>query len=182
LLLEDLDGINSYRKLAGDKRIAVRRYLLCLDNIARNLEGTDGLSSPERSDLARLRSDLTATTEYAPLWVIAAVALALGLGTMVGWRRIVQTVSEKIGKQTITYSQAMSAQLTAVFSIGLANFFSLPVSTTHVLSSGVAGTMMANGSGVQGRTVRNIMLAWVLTLPAAMILAAGLFLLGIKFA
>lgn len=182
LLLEDLDGINSYRKLAGDKRIAVRRYLLCLDNIARNLEGLDGLSSPERSDLARLRSDLTATTEYAPLWVIAAVALALGLGTMVGWRRIVQTVSEKIGKQTITYSQAMSAQLTAVFSIGLANFFSLPVSTTHVLSSGVAGTMMANGSGVQGRTVRNIMLAWVLTLPAAMILAAGLFLLGIKFA
>lgn len=182
LLLEDLDGINSYRKLAGDKRIAVRRYLLCLDNIARNVEGMDGLSSPERSDLARLRSDLTATTEYAPLWVIAAVALALGLGTMVGWRRIVQTVSEKIGKQTITYAQAMSAQLTAVVSIGLANFFSLPVSTTHVLSSGVAGTMMANGSGIQGRTVRNIMLAWVLTMPAAMILAAGLFLLGIKFA
>lgn len=182
LLLQDLNGINSYRDLAGEKRVAVRRYLLCLDNIAKNVEGMDGLSSPERADLSRLRSDLTSTTEYAPLWVIAAVALALGLGTMVGWRRIVETVSEKIGKQTITYAQAMSAQLTAVFSIGLANFFSLPVSTTHVLSSGVAGTMMANSSGIQGRTVRNIMLAWVLTLPAAMILAAALFLLGIRFA
>ncbi|HEU0229327.1 MAG TPA: inorganic phosphate transporter [Burkholderiaceae bacterium] len=181
LLLHDLNGVNSYRDLTGKQRVVVRRYLLCLDNIAKKVEDREDLSSPERADLARLRSDLTTTTEYAPLWVIAAVALALGLGTMVGWRRIVETVSEKIGKQTVTYAQAMSAQLTAMFSIGLANVFSLPVSTTHVLSSGVAGTMMANGSGIQGRTVRNIVLAWVLTLPAAMILAAGLFLLGMRF-
>ncbi|MBV6307041.1 inorganic phosphate transporter [Candidimonas humi] len=181
ILLQDLSGVDNYRSLAGDKRIAVRRYLLCLDNTAKNVESMAGLSTPERADLARVRKDLTATTEYAPVWVIAAVALALGLGTMVGWRRIVQTVGEKIGKQSITYSQAMSAQLTAVASIGLANFFSLPVSTTHVLSSGVAGTMVANSTGVQGKTVRNILLAWVLTLPAAMILAAALFLLGMKF-
>jgi low-affinity inorganic phosphate transporter len=180
-LLQDLHGIDNYRALAGDKRVAVRRYLLCLDNTAKTIEGMAGLSSPERVDLARVRKDLTATTEYAPVWVIAAVALALGLGTMVGWRRIVQTVGEKIGKQSITYAQAMSAQLTAVASIGMANFFALPVSTTHVLSSGVAGTMVANGSGVQGKTVRNILLAWVLTLPAAMSLAAALFLLGMKF-
>ena len=97
--------------------------------------------------------------------MIVAVALALGAGTMVGWRRVVLTVGEKIGKQGMTYAQGMSAQVTAMGAIGLANVFSLPVSTTHVLSSGIAGTMIANKSGLQGGTVRNILLAWVLTLP-----------------
>ena len=114
--------------------------------------------------------------------MIVAVALALGAGTMVGWRRVVLTVGEKIGKQGMTYAQGMSAQLTAVGAIGLANVFSLPVSTTHVLSSGVAGTMIANKSGLQGGTVRNILLAWILTLPASMLLAAGLFWVGVQIA
>ncbi|MNT54281.1 Low-affinity inorganic phosphate transporter 1 [compost metagenome] len=112
--------------------------------------------------------------------MIVAVALALGAGTMVGWRRVVLTVGEKIGKQGMTYAQGMSAQVTAVAAIGLANVFSLPVSTTHVLSSGVAGTMIANKTGLQGNTVRNILLAWVLTLPASMALAAGLFWIGVQ--
>src|SRR5690606_13920652 len=164
------------------KRIDIRRYLLCLDDTAKKVASLEGLESRDRDDLHRLRADLTATTEYAPLWVIVAVALALGIGTMVGWRRVVLTVGEKIGKQGMTYAQGMSAQLTAMAAIGMANVFSLPVSTTHVLSSGVAGTMIANKSGLQGSTVRTILLAWVLTLPASMLLAAGLFWVGVQIA
>ncbi|MBV8659754.1 MAG: inorganic phosphate transporter, partial [Burkholderiales bacterium] len=129
----------------------------------------------DRSDLDHIRADITATTEYAPVWVVFAVALALGIGTMVGWRRVVVTVGEKIGKQGMTYAQGMCAQIVAMLSIGMANTLSLPVSTTHVLSSGVAGTMLANRSGLQGGTLRNIVIAWVLTLPASMVLSAGLF-------
>lgn len=180
-LKENLQGITHYKELAPEKRITVRRYLLCLDDTAKKVAAIEGLQSADRDDLHKLRADLTATTEYAPLWVIIAVALALGIGTMVGWRRVVLTVGEKIGKQGMTYAQGMSAQLTAVGAIGLANVFSLPVSTTHVLSSGVAGTMIANKSGLQGGTVRTILLAWALTLPASMLLAAGLFWLGMLF-
>ncbi len=104
-----------------------------------------------------------------------AVALALGIGTMVGWKRIVVTVGEKIGKSHLTYSQGAAAELVAAATIGLSGWFGLPVSTTHVLSSGVAGTMLANKSGLQGHTVRNIALAWILTLPVSMILAGSLF-------
>ena len=106
-----------------------------------------------------------------------AVALALGLGTMVGWKRIVVTVGEKIGKTHLTYAQGASAELVAMTTIGAADLYGLPVSTTHVLSSGVAGTMAANGSGLQWSTVRNMALAWVMTLPAAMIIAGSLFIL-----
>jgi len=178
MLRKDLQGISDYRELTPDARIRVRRYLLCLDDTARRVAAQPGLPAQERADLQRLRGDLTATTEYAPLWVIVAVALALGVGTMVGWKRVVLTVGERIGKQGMTYAQGMSAQITATAAIGLANAFSLPVSTTHVLSSGVAGTMVANGSGLQSGTVRNILLAWVLTLPAAMTMAAALFWLA----
>lgn len=180
-LQENLRGVTRYQDLSPEKRIAVRRYLLCLDDTAKKVATLDGLEATDREDLNRLRADLTATTEYAPFWVIVAVALALGIGTMVGWRRVVLTVGEKIGKQGMTYAQGMSAQLTAMGAIGLANVFSLPVSTTHVLSSGVAGTMIANKSGLQASTVRTILLAWVLTLPASMLLAAGLFWVGMLF-
>ena len=173
-----LAGVRDYLELAPEQRIQVRRYLLCLDDTARKVMELPGLNSREKSDLQRLRKDLVATTEYAPIWVIVAIALALGLGTMIGWRRVVTTVGEKIGKQGMTYAQGMSAQVTAVAMIGIANLYSLPVSTTHVLSSGVAGTMVANRSGLHHGTVRSIMIAWVLTLPAAMVLSAGLFYAG----
>jgi len=103
------------------------------------------------------------------------VALALGLGTMVGWKRIVITVGEKIGKDHLTYAQGAAAEITAMATIGAADYFGLPVSTTHVLSSGVAGTMMANKSGLQWATVRNLVMAWVLTLPISILLSATLF-------
>ncbi|MEH3145639.1 MAG: inorganic phosphate transporter [Methylobacterium frigidaeris] len=114
-------------------------------------------------------------TRYIPTWVKVTVALALGLGTMVGWRRIVRTVGGRIGKKHLTYGQGASAEIVAAGTIGLAEVYGLPVSTTHILSSGVAGTMAANGSGLQWRTVRNIAAAWVLTLPAAMLLAGLLY-------
>ncbi|MGB3424379.1 MAG: inorganic phosphate transporter [Castellaniella sp.] len=174
-----LDGVRSYDDLTPETRVRVRRYLLCLDDTARKVSSLDTLSLDEKTDLRRLRSDLTATTEYAPFWVIVAVALALGAGTMVGWRRVVLTVGEKIGKQGMTYAQGMAAQITAVAAIGVANVFSLPVSTTQVLSSGVAGTMVANRSGLHNGTVRTILLAWLLTFPASMLLSSGLFYLAV---
>ena len=118
---------------------------------------------------------MDASTRFIPLWVKVSVALALGLGTMIGWKRIVITVGEKIGKDHLTYGQGAAAEITAMFTIGAADWFGLPVSTTHVLSSGVAGTMAANNSGLQWSTVRNLAMAWVLTLPASMMLAGFLF-------
>ncbi|WP_434702057.1 inorganic phosphate transporter [Pseudomonas aeruginosa] len=180
-LLRDLRGVPSYNDLDADERVQVRRYLLCLDDTAKKVGKLSDLPAREKADLEKLRKDLTATTEYAPFWVIIAVALALGIGTMVGWKRVVLTVGEKIGKQGMTYAQGMSAQITAAAAIGMANIYSLPVSTTHVLSSGVAGTMVANKSGLHGGTVRNILMAWVLTLPTSMALSAGLFWLASQF-
>ncbi|WP_313296329.1 inorganic phosphate transporter [Pseudomonas sp.] len=133
------------------------------------------LDSDTRHQLLQFKTHLDAATRYIPLWVKVAVALALGLGTLVGWKRIVVTVGEKIGKTHLSYAQGASAEMVAMCTIGAADMFGLPVSTTHVLSSGVAGTMIANGSGIQKRTLINLLLAWVLTLPAAMLLAAGLY-------
>jgi PiT family inorganic phosphate transporter len=121
------------------------------------------------------KQQIDSATHYIPLWVKIAVAIALGLGTMVGWRRIVVTVGEKIGKTHLTYAQGASAELVAMCTIGAADMYGLPVSTTHVLSSGVAGSMVANGSGLQMRTLFNLLMAWVLTLPAAIVLAGGLY-------
>ena len=125
--------------------------------------------------LKNYKTHVDKATRFIPLWVKVAVALALGLGTMVGWKRIVVTVGEKIGKNHLTYAQGAAAEITAMATIGAADGLGLPVSTTHVLSSGVAGTMLANSSGLQMSTVRNLLLAWVLTLPAAMTLSAFLF-------
>lgn len=177
-LVTKLDTVKSYETMDTESRRKVRRILLCLDDTAKKVSALPGISKAEKDDLKILRKDLTATTEYAPRWVIVAIALALGIGTMVGWRRVVLTVGEKIGQKGMTYAQGASAQITATVAIGMATFFGLPVSTTHVLSSGVAGTMVANKSGLQGGTVRHILIAWILTMPAAMLLSAGFFWLG----
>jgi len=136
------------------------------------------LSAERRAILESLRERLRGPVEYVPRWVVLGVALSLGIGTTVGWKRIVVTVAEKIGKSHLTYAQGACAELVAMTTIGLADYGSLPVSTTHVLSSGIAGTMAANGSGLQPATVRKIALAWVLTLPAAMILGGAIFFVG----
>ena len=125
--------------------------------------------------LANWKSELDSGTKFIPLWVKVAVAVALGLGTMIGWRRIVVTVGERIGKTHLTYGQGAAAEVVAMLTIGAADVYGLPVSTTHVLSSGVAGTMAANGSGLQWSTVKSIALAWVLTLPAAALISGVLY-------
>ena len=137
--------------------------------------GTPKLAAADVATLKNYKGHIDKATRFIPLWVKVAVALALGLGTMVGWKRIVVTVGEKIGKNHLTYGQGAAAEITAMATIGAADGLGLPVSTTHVLSSGVAGTMMANHSGLQWSTVRNLLLAWVLTLPAAMMLSGFLF-------
>ena len=133
------------------------------------------LSAADVATLNAYKGSLDSATKFIPGWVKIAVAIALGLGTMVGWKRIVITVGEKIGKTHLTYAQGASAELVAAATIGAADYMGLPVSTTHVLSSGVAGTMAANGSGLQWSTIRNIAMAWVLTLPIAMVLSGVLY-------
>ena len=133
------------------------------------------LSTEEVGKLTAYKGSLDNATKFIPNWVKIVVAIALGLGTMVGWKRIVVTVGEKIGKTHLTYAQGACAEITAAATIAAADGYGLPVSTTHVLSSGIAGTMAANGSGLQLATVRNIAMAWVLTLPAAMLISGSLY-------
>jgi inorganic phosphate transporter, PiT family len=133
------------------------------------------VSDTDKKALGEYKAQLDNSTKFIPPWVKVAVAIALGLGTMIGWKRIVVTVGERIGKTHLTYAQGASAELIAMATIGAADAYGLPVSTTHVLSSGVAGTMVANRSGLQWATVRNLLMAWVLTLPVSIALAGGLY-------
>jgi PiT family inorganic phosphate transporter len=137
--------------------------------------GKPAFTTAEVAVLANYKKHIDNATKFIPLWVKVAVAMALGLGTMVGWKRIVVTVGSKIGKDHLTYAQGAAAEITAMATIGAADWFGMPVSTTHVLSSGVAGTMAANHSGLQWGTVRNLGMAWVLTLPASILLSGFLF-------
>ena len=138
------------------------------------------ISGVDADVIKNYRKHVDKSTKFIPSWVKVAVAIALGLGTMIGWKRIVVTVGEKIGKDHLTYGQGAAAELTAMVTIGAADAFGLPVSTTHVLSSGVAGTMAANKSGLQMSTVRSLLMAWVLTLPVSIVLSGSLFWLFTK--
>jgi inorganic phosphate transporter, PiT family len=175
-------GISPYATLGNlpQDRVSNVRNDLYLIGEALKLIDKKKLLPMDAADLKvvkRYHDMVDETTRFIPFWVKVAVALALGLGTMVGWKRIVVTVGEKIGKDHLTYGQGASAELVAMGTIGAADYFGLPVSTTHVLSSGVAGTMAANKSGLQFETVRNMLMAWVLTLPVSILLAGGLFIL-----
>ena len=155
------------QRLLLESNSLLRRALLA--NLRANSPAADA------AVLANYKKHVDHSTRFIPTWVKVAVAMALGLGTMVGWKRIVVTVGEKIGKSHLTYAQGAAAEITAMCTIGAADGLGLPVSTTHVLSSGVAGTMLANHSGLQMSTVRNLALAWILTLPVAMMLSGLLF-------
>ena len=133
------------------------------------------LNAADKATLAGYKTQLDDATKFIPSWVKVAVAIALGLGTMIGWKRIDVTVGQRIAKTHINYPQAATPELVAMLTIGAADMYGLPVSTTHVLSSGVAGTMVANHSGLQWATVRNLLMAWVLTLPVSIALAGGLY-------
>jgi PiT family inorganic phosphate transporter len=154
---------------------------LTADAIRLLQKGEAKFSAEETPKLKTYSGNLEKGTRFIPTWVKVCVAIALGLGTMVGWKRIVVTVGEKIGKTHLTYAQGASAELVAAATILAAEAYGLPVSTTHILSSGVAGTMAANGSGLQWSTVRSIAMAWVLTLPAAMAIAGVLYFILRQF-
>lgn len=140
---------------------------------------TIALSEADKNTLKASITGVKDITEYSPKWVILMISISLGLGTMVGWKRIVKTIGEKIGKQHLNYAQGAASELVAASTIGLATTFGLPVSTTQVLSSGIAGSMVASKGvkNLQVGTIKNIAIAWVLTLPVTIILAGGLFLL-----
>jgi PiT family inorganic phosphate transporter len=154
----------------------IRNEMFMVSEAIRYLQNQHVAFAPaETAALKSYKGELDNSTKFIPTWVKVAVAVALGLGTMVGWKRIVITVGEKIGKTHMNYGQGASAELIAAATIGLADIYGLPVSTTHVLSSGVAGTMAASGAGLQWGTVRSMILAWVLTLPAAILMSGSLY-------
>ncbi|CNE25679.1 inorganic phosphate transporter PitA [Yersinia nurmii] len=176
-----LANLQSYDDLNVEQRSHMRRLLMCVAETAGTVAKLPETSSADSRFLNNLRKDLLETVEYAPTWIIVAVALALSLGTMVGWKRVAVTIGEKIGKKGMTYAQGVSAQMTAAVSIGIASYTGMPVSTTQVLSSAVAGTMLVDGGGVQGKTIKSIMLAWILTLPVSILLSGSLYWIALKF-
>ncbi|MBL9100715.1 MAG: inorganic phosphate transporter [Myxococcales bacterium] len=173
-LAAGIHGKTSLAEVPSEVRGALRKDVLLLDVHLKKLEKK--VDGDDARRLAQARKDVRGLTDYAPSWVLFCVALSLGVGTMVGWRRIVVTIGEKIGKEGLTYAQGASAQLVAMSTIGISAVVGLPVSTTHVLSSGVAGTMVAQRSGLQMHTITKIASAWLLTLPASIVLAGVLFL------
>lgn len=181
MLQTTLAGKPSAREVPAADRFKVRHAILKADKLVSDLDKKGKLTPEEAKVYKGAKEKFRGIVDYAPTWVLVAIATALGLGTTVGWKRIVVTIGEKIGKSHLSYSQGASAELMAMSTIGLSAYAGLPVSTTHVLSSGIAGTMLAQGSGVQPATVRNILLAWLLTLPATMFLAGGMFALFSAF-
>ncbi|MBV9264909.1 MAG: inorganic phosphate transporter [Acidobacteriaceae bacterium] len=175
-IIKELSNRSSYAGLSVEEKRRFRSDIYLMSESINKLVKTKKITDAnEVKVLAQYSSALSKETKYIPDWVKIAVACALGFGTMVGWKRIVVTVGERIGKEHLNYGQGASAEVIAMTTIGLADRFGLPVSTTHVLSSGIAGTMAANRSGLQAETLRNILLAWVLTLPVCVLLGAGLF-------
>jgi PiT family inorganic phosphate transporter len=178
---EILEGKSKMTDLTPDQRRILRGDLYLTSETLGKLVKAKKLEDPEEQKAASaLHTNMDKVTKFIPAWVKVAVAVALGLGTMIGWKRIVVTVGEKIGKTHLTYAQGAAAELVAACTIIAADQMHLPVSTTHVLSSGVAGTMAANHSGLQMDTLRNLLLAWVLTLPVCVLLGAGIFAFGLN--
>ena len=173
---DQIQRAGAIRKVPAAVTQNVRNEMYLVSSAIGSLQKHKAPMSPaDAKTLKSYKGLLDGGTRFIPTWVKISVALALGLGTMIGWKRIVVTVGEKIGKDHLSYGQGASAEIVAAVTIGGAEMLGLPVSTTHILSSGVAGTMVANGSGLQWSTVRNIALAWVLTLPAAITLAGLLY-------
>lgn len=174
-------SIQSFDDVPKDDRFHMRKDILVMDKSIGDIMKKEEvrISAEERTVLKDNLKSVRKATDYSPGWVIILISLSLGLGTMIGWKRIVKTIGEKIGKEHLSYAQGASAEFVAASTIGLSSYFGLPVSTTHVLSSGVAGSMVASKGikNLQPDTVRNILLAWFLTLPVVIIMSASLFLL-----
>jgi inorganic phosphate transporter, PiT family len=175
-IARQLVGLTTFDNLATDQRQVLRSDIYLMSQSVSQLNQK---ASAPSGLLSHYRANLNHATQYIPTWVKVAVAISLGCGTMIGWKRIVKTVGEKLGKEHLSYAQGVSAEIVAMAAVAIADRWGLPVSTTHVLFSGIAGTMVANRSGVQMATVRNVLLAWILTLPISILLGAALFAAGL---
>ncbi len=183
-------GKGGFKDFSTSERKSLRTDMYLVSSTIGKLNKQNKFTNPqEKQTITAYQESLDKETKYIPNIVKIAVAFALGIGTMIGWKRIVVTVGEKIGKEHLSYAQGASAEVVAMLTIEAADRFGLPVSTTHVLSSGVAGAMTASGAGLQVETIRNIALSWVLTLPVCTLLGAAMFsaslfialnLLGVK--
>ena len=178
-LNREVSAYNSLRAIPAEQQTNIRNDMYLTGRALKIMDPSHNpaFTAQESAALKTYQGNLDKATRFIPIWVKVAVALALGLGTMVGWKRIVITVGERIGKEKMTYAQGASAGLVTMVTIFAADTWSMPVSTTHILSSGVAGTMAANGSGLRWSTVRAIAAGWVFTLPAAAVLSGLLYLL-----
>ena len=180
-LIEKLATKSSVESIPSNERFLVRKDIMLVDRHLKDLTGKEEvrLSQQEKDLIKKEIKHVKTLTDYSPQGVIIMIAISLGLGTMVGWKRIVKTIGEKIGKEHLTYAQGASAELVAASTIAVSTYLALPVSTTHVLSSGVAGSMVASKGikNLQVETVRNILIAWFLTLPVVLIMSGTLFLL-----
>jgi PiT family inorganic phosphate transporter len=180
-LMSMVSGKATVAMISKEARFEVRKKIVVMDRNLNSLIDKEEarVSEKDKKSLQAELSSLRKITDYSPRWAILLISLSLGIGTMIGWKRIVKTIGEKIGKEHLTYAQGASAELVAASTIGLSTYMGLPVSTTHVLSSGIAGSMVASKGvkNLQPQTVRNILIAWLLTLPVVMVMAGTLFLL-----
>jgi len=175
--LKQVIPAQSRQTISPASRLEIRRDILLISKQTKIIQRE--VAQEDATAILGSLEGLTAYTDYAPPWVAVMIAISLGLGTMIGWKRIVQTIGEKIGKQHLTYAQGASAELVAASTIGLASGLGLPVSTTHVLSSGIAGSMVASNGikNLQPKTIRNIAMAWILTLPVSIFLSSSLYII-----
>jgi inorganic phosphate transporter, PiT family len=141
----------------------------------KHAEESKSIGAPDKAEAHRLSKQLGNYVEYAPFWVRMLSAVSLGIGTMIGYKRIVKTLGERLGNVHLTPAQGASAELVSALLIGTAGFTGLPVSTTHIVTSGIGGTMVASGAGLRYAMIRRIVLAWVLTLPVTIVVAGGLY-------
>jgi phosphate/sulfate permease len=184
-LLMTIQGASTYTSIPKEKHFLVRKNILLLaktsDKLLKSISdnGNKGLSSADCALMKKNVSEIRTHTEYAPWWVILMISVSLGMGTMIGWKRIVVTVGEKIGKTQLNYAQGATSQIIAAGTISASSYFGLPVSTTHVLNSGIAGSMVAQKglSNLQGKTIKSIALSWVITLPVTTTLSGSIFLM-----
>jgi len=180
VITKSLVNSHSFLDLAASDRHELKNDIDLVTSTITKLAKQEKLANiPEQSLLIDYRKQLDQISKFIPYWVKITVALALGLGTMVGWKRVVVTVGEKIGEEHLNYAQGAAAELITMSTISAADYFGLPVSTTHILSSGIAGSMVANRSGLQMNTLKNLLLAWILTLPVCTILGFSTYVIAL---
>jgi PiT family inorganic phosphate transporter len=180
-LNQRIESHNEFTSYSTDEQYALRKDVIMIGKSAKKLSDSPdlNLSANDKKRLKTMIAGVRGLTDYAPYWVILLISLSLGTGTMIGWKRIVKTIGEKIGKQHLTYAQGASSEMVAAGTIGLSTWLGLPVSTTQVLSSGIAGSMVASRGikNLQKGTIKSIFIAWILTLPVTILMAGGLFIL-----